>query len=113
MEMNEMAHDAVTTVLVEKIQRQATRIAALEAELRGASSASVHVMLGQLRARQANLLYVGTGHVDGFIREIADEFGSEVATSVSNSLFVLDNAPVSFGVRDALRSAIKQGLNRW
>lgn len=108
-----MANDAVAAVLVEKIQHQARRIAELEDELRVERGRSLHAMLGQLRARQAILLYVGTGHADDFIRQIAEEFGSEVASSVSNSLFVLDNAPVPASVRDALRSATKHGLDRW
>ncbi len=108
-----MATDAVAAALVEKIQHQARRIAELEEELRVARGASLHAMLGQLRARQAILLYVGTDHADAFMQEIAEKFGSEVASSVSNSLFVLDNAPVPASVRDALRSASKQGLDRW
>ena len=64
-----------------------------QAELERARQASVDTMLGQLRLREAVLLYVGRD-VDSFEQQIAENFGSDVARAVSNSLFVLDNVPV-------------------
>lgn len=105
-------NDVVLETLTEKIQRQDRFIAELQAELQQARQASVDAMLGQLRLREAVLLYVGQD-ADNFAQQIAEAFGSDVARAVSNSLFVLDNAPVSSEVRDAIRKATNQGMNRW
>lgn len=104
--------DVVLETLTEKIQQQDRFIAELQAELQRARQASVEVMLGQLRLREAVLLYVGQD-ADNFAQQIAKNFGSDVARAVSNSLFVLDNAPVSTEAREALRIATNHGLNRW
>ena len=101
---------AVRTALVEKIQRQDRFIAELQAELQQARQASVDAMLGQLRLREAVLLYVGQD-ADNFTQQIAETFGSDVARAVSNSLFVLDNAPVPPEVREAIRNATNHGVN--
>ncbi|MBV5676216.1 hypothetical protein [Zoogloea sp.] len=111
--MNSMTLDAVVeTALVEKIQRQDRFIAELQAELQRARQASVDAMLGQLRLREAVLLYVGQD-ADNFAQQIAEKFGSEVARAVSASLFVLNNAPVPSSTRDALRTACNHGMSRW
>ncbi|MBU9388251.1 hypothetical protein KTE71_12070 [Burkholderia multivorans] len=104
--------DVVIETLTEKIQRQDRFIAELQAELQRARQASVDAMLGQLRLREAVLLYVGQD-VDNFAQQIAENFGSDVARAVSNSLFVLDNAPVPSEVREAIRKATNHGMNRW
>jgi len=105
-------NDVVLETLTEKIQRQERFIAQLQADLEQARQASVDTMLGQLRLREAVLLYVGQD-ADNFAQQIAENFGSEVARAVSNSLFVLDNAPVPPEVRDAIRQATNHGMNRW
>lgn len=105
-------NEVVLETLTEKIQRQERFIAQLQAELQQARQASVDTMLGQLRLREAVLLYVGQD-ADNFAQQIAENFGSEVARAVSNSLFVLDNAPVPSEVRDAIRKATNRGMNRW
>lgn len=51
--------DVVIETLTEKIQRQDRFIAQLQADLEIARQASVDNMLGQLRLREAVLLYVG------------------------------------------------------
>lgn len=102
----------VEQVLTEKIQRQDRFIAELQAELQQTRQASVETMLGQLRLREAVLLYVGQD-ADNFTQQIAEKFGGEVARAVSGSLFVLDNAPVPPEVREAIRNATNHGLNRW
>lgn len=107
-----MTDTVVEAVLVEKIQRQDRFIAELQAELQRARKASVDAMLGQLRLREAVLLYVGQD-ADHFAQQIAENFGSEVARAVSASLFVLDNAPVSPEAREAIRKATNHGMNRW
>lgn len=104
--------DVVIETLTEKIQRQDRFIAELQAELQRARQASVDAMLGQLRLHEAVLLYVGQD-VDNFAQQIAENFGSDVARAVSNSLFVLDNAPVPSEVREAIRKATNHGMNRW
>ena len=104
--------DVVIETLTEKIQRQDRFIAQLQADLEIARQASVDNMLGQLRLREAVLLYVGQD-ADSFARQIAESFGGDVARAVSNSLFVLDNAPVSTEAREALRAATNHGMNRW
>lgn len=105
-------NDVVLGTLTEKIQRQDRFIAELQAELQRAREASVETMLGQLRLREAVLLYVGQD-ADNFAQQIAENFGSDVARAVSNSLFVLDNAPVPTEAREALRVATNHGMNRW
>ena len=105
-------NDVVLETLTEKIQRQERFIAQLQADLEQARQASVDTMLGQLRLREAVLLYVGQD-ADNFAQQIAENFGSDVARAVSNSLFVLDNAPVPPEVRDAIRQATNHGMNRW
>ena len=104
--------DVVIETLTEKIQRQDRFIAQLQADLEIARQASVNNMLGQLRLREAVLLYVGQD-ADSFARQIAESFGGDVARAVSNSLFVLDNAPVPTEAREALRAATNHGMNRW
>jgi len=69
-------------------------------------------MLRQLRLREAVLLYVGQD-VDNFVQKITENFGSEVARSVLDSLFVLDNAPVPPEMREAIRKAINHGMSKW
>lgn len=105
-------NDVVLETLTEKIQRQDRFIAELQAELQQARQASVDTMLGQFRLREAVLLYVGQDPGD-FGRQIVENFGSEVARAVSNSLFVLDNAPIPSEVRESLRKATNHGMNRW
>lgn len=104
--------DVVLETLTEKIQRQDRFIAQLQADLEQARQASVDRMLGQLRLREAVLLYVGQD-ADNFAQQIAENFGSEVARAVLNSLFVLDNAPVPPETRAALRKATNHGMDRW
>lgn len=105
-------NDVVLETLTEKIQRQERFIAQLQADLEQARQASVDTMLGQLRLREAVLLYVGQD-ADNFAQQIAENFGSEIARAVSASLFVLDNAPVQPEAREALRIATNHGMNRW
>ncbi|MCD5327898.1 hypothetical protein ACFFU8_09310 [Chromobacterium piscinae] len=107
-----MSNDVVLETLTEKIQRQDRYIVELQAKLLQARQAAVGNMLGQLRLREAVLLYVGQ-NADNFEREIAENFGREVAQEVSVSLFVLDNAPVSPEVRETFRKATNHGMNRW
>jgi hypothetical protein len=105
-------NDVVLETLTERIQRQDRFIAQLQADLEQARQASVGMMLGQLRLREAVLLYVGQD-ADDFAQQIAENFGSDVARAVSNSLFVLDNAQVSSEAREALRKATNHGMDRW
>ncbi len=105
-------NDVVLETLTEKVQRHERFIAQLQADLEAARQASVDSMLGQLRLREAVLLYVGQD-ADNFTRQIAENFGGDVARAVSNSLFVLDNAPVPSEVRESIRKATNHGMNRW
>lgn len=107
-----VTNDVVLETLTEKIQRQDRFIAQLQADLEQARQASVEMMLGQLRLREAVLLYVGHD-ADNFAQQIAENFGGDVARAVSNSLFVLDNAPVPSEAREAIRKATNHGMNRW
>jgi hypothetical protein len=104
--------DVVLETLTEKIRRQDRLLAQLQADLEQAREASVERMLGQLRLREAVLLYVGQAP-DDFAKQIAENFGGDVARAVSNSLFVLDNAPVPSEVRESIRKATNHGMNRW
>lgn len=106
------ASDAFLNTLAEKIELQGQQIARLQAEVEIARKASVGQLLGQLRAREAILLYVGR-EAEAFAQDIAQVFGSDVANDVGNSLFVLDNAPIQTDVREAIRTAAKSGMNRW
>lgn len=105
-------NDEVLEALTEKIRRQERFIAQLQNDLERARQAAVDAMLGQLRLRGAVLLYVGQDSA-GFRQQLVETFGGEVARAVSNSLFVLDNAPVSHEVREAIRAATNHGMNRW
>ena len=105
-------NDVVLETLTEKIQRQERFIAQLQADLEQARRASVDTMLVQLRLREAVLLYVGQD-ADNFAQQIAENFGSDIARAVSNSMFVLDNAPVCSEAREAIRKASNRGMNRW
>lgn len=104
--------DVLLEALAEKIQCQDRFIKGLQAELQLARQSSIDVMLGQLRLREAVLLYVGQD-ADNFVRKIAENFGSEIAQAVELSVFVLDNAPVLPEVREALRVAANHGMNKW
>lgn len=106
------SNDVVLETLTEKIQRQEQFIAQLQADLEHARQASVDTMLGQLRLREAVLLYVGQD-ADNFAQQIAENFGADVARAVSSSLSVLDNAPVPPEAREAIRRATNRGMNRW
>ena len=105
-------NEVVLETLTEKIQRQQRFIAQLQSDLEQARQSSVDTMLGQLRLREAVLLYAGQD-ADNFAQQIAENFSSEVARAVSSSLFVLDNAPVPSEAREALRTATNHGMNRW
>ena len=63
-------NELVLETLTEKIQRQERFITQLQADLEIARLASVDNMLGQLRLREAVLLYVGQD-ADSFARQIA------------------------------------------
>lgn len=110
--VSDSTNEVVLETLTEKIQRQERLIAQLQADLQQARQASVDTMLRQLRLREAVLLYVGNDGAN-FAQQIAENFSSEVAQAVSNSLFVLDNAPVSSEVRESVRKATSHGMNRW
>lgn len=105
-------NEVVLETLTEKIQRQERFIAQLQADVEEARQASVDRMLGQLRLREAVLLYVGQD-ADNFAQQLAENFGSDIAQAVSNSLFVLNNAPVSSEARESIRKATNHGMNRW
>lgn len=107
-----LKNDVVAETLVERIQRQQRLIDELRSELQDVREASVVTMLGQLRLREALLLYVGQD-TDTFVKQLAENFGSDIARAVSNSLFVLENAPVSRECREAIRQAANHGMNRW
>lgn len=100
------------TALVEKIQRLERFAAELQVELQRARQASVETVLGQLRLREAVLLYVGQD-ADSFAQQLAENFDSDVARAVLASLFVLDNAPVPAEACEALRIACNHGMSRW
>ena len=110
--MNQRDTDVVVDTLTRRVQEQDRTIAELLVELQLAQQASIDNMLGQLRLREAVLLYVGRD-VDGLATQLTEKFGSEVARAVLNSLFVLDNAPVTTEVREAVRKATNRGMNRW
>lgn len=106
-------NDVVIATLTARIQRQDHFIAELQGELQRAREASVERMLGQLRQREAVLLYVGHD-VEKLIGDLDTEFrGHDAVRVVSNSLFVLDNAPVPSEMREAIRKAANHGMNRW
>ena len=109
---SEIANAVVETALIEKIQRLEQFVVQLQTELQRAREVSVDTMLGQLRLREAVLLYVGRD-AKSFTQQIAETFGSDVARAVSNSLFVLDNAPVPSEAREAIRKATNHGMDRW
>jgi len=67
-------NEVVLETLTETIQRQERFIAQLQADLEQARQASVDTMLGQLRLREAVLLYVGQD-ADNFAQQIAENFG--------------------------------------
>lgn len=98
--------------LIEKIRGQDRLISLLQDDLERSRQASVNTMLGQLRLREAVLLYVGQD-ADSFAQQLTENFGSDVARAVTNSLFVLNNAPVPPEAREAFRKATNHGMNRW
>lgn len=104
--------DVILESLAQRIRRQDRLIEQLQADLDQARKASVDVMLGQLRLREAVLLYVGRD-ADNLVQQLSEAFGSEIARAVLNSVFVLDNAPVTGEVREAMRKATYHGMNRW
>lgn len=106
------SNDVALEALVEKIQLQDRHIAQLQADLKQARQNSVTGLLGQLRMREALLLYVGQD-AENFAQQITENFGSDVARAVSNSLFVLNNAPVPEEVCEAIRTATNHGMSRW
>lgn len=106
------ANATALEALAEKVRRQERHIEELDAALRTARQASVHEMLGQLRLREALLLYVGRD-ADVFMQQLGEAFGEDIARSVSSSLFVLDNAPLPREIREAIRGAADHGMNRW
>lgn len=105
-------NDAVLGALGDTIRRQERIITQLQADLEEARQGAAGRVLGQLRLREAVLLYVGQD-ADNFAQQLAEALGIEVARAVSASLFVLDNAPVSVEVRETIRKATNRGMNRW
>ena len=110
--MSEPANAIVERTLTETVQRQERLIQQLTEELRQARNVSPRTLLGQLRLRETILLYVGN---DGMklTADLTECFGHDAMRDVSNYLFVLDNAPVSADVKDAIRKATNHGMNRW
>lgn len=107
-----MNQEMVIKTLTDKIEQQERTIADLRVELERVRQASIDTMLGQLRLREAVLLYIGQD-TDCFAKTIAELFGKDAAWAVMTSLFVLDNAPVEPNVREAMRIAANHGMNRW
>jgi len=99
-------------VEVELVEGSPGAIRQLQDDLERTRQASVNTMLGQLRLREAVLLYVGQD-ADSFAQQLTENFGSDVARAVTNSLFVLNNAPVPPEAREAFRKATNHGMNRW
>lgn len=103
---------SVEEVLIELIQKLERQVALLEVELEGARSTSVESMLGELRMREAILLYVGES-TDQFVQSIEEALGSKAALKILQFIFFLDRAPVNPNVRQALREACNHGMSKW
>lgn len=71
---SEIANAVVETALIEKIQRLEQFVVQLRTELQRAREVSVDTMLGQLRLREAVLLYVGRD-AKSFRQQIAGAYG--------------------------------------
>jgi hypothetical protein len=108
-----MIEEVTTTALVEKIQRLERFVAELQDELQRTRAATLEVMLGPLRLREAVLLYVGTQDADRFSEQLHREYGSEVANQVLHHLFVLNNAPLPEEQRESFRAVFDHGMSRW
>lgn len=106
-------NEVTERILVETIERLETRVKQLESALRASESVSLDAALGPLRLRQAILLFIGNGPADGFLEEVDQKMGAEIARALSNHLFVLDNAPLSPVHRDAVRAVFQGGMNRF
>lgn len=106
------ASDVILETLALRIHNQDRFIAKLLAERDRMQKASVENMLGALRKREAVLLFVGENAI-AFTEQIAQKYGKDIGLAVANSLFVLDNAPVSPDVREAFRKATNHGMNKW
>lgn len=113
--MSDSVNTAVLETMAEQIQQQKFIITQQQAELERLKRLSVEHVLGQLRLREALLLYVGDD-ASTFSEQLAQAFGSEgqdIVRAVSNQLFILDRAPVSPDVREAIRKAVNYGMSRW
>ena len=108
-----MTDTIVEAALVEKIRRLERFVAELQDELQRTRAATLDAMLGQLRLREAVLLYVGTEDAARFSERLHCEFGSEVANQTLRHLFVLNNAPLPEGQRESLRAVFDHGMSRW
>jgi hypothetical protein len=108
-----MTNEVVERVLAEKIEHLEKRVKQLESALREAESITLESTLGPLRAREAILLYVGHGTADDCYVEVAAGMGVKVARAASQHLFVLNNAPLHSGEREALREVFKGGMSRF
>lgn len=100
--------------ITERIQRLEATIARLQEELAQAEAGAVMAgVMGELRARAAILLYVGTKTPDALRQEFMEAFGVNVAQQAMRHLFYLNNAPVSPLVLNEMRTAFDGGMSRW
>ncbi len=98
--------------LTAQIRDQESELGWLKNRLNEALQASAESVIGQLRLREAVLLYVGND-LGKLEREIAKNYGSETAQAVLRHVFDLDRAPLTQEQRDAIRVAIDHGCCRW
>ena len=65
------------------------------------------------RLRGLILLYIGKKDLNAFSKEVESLVGERSAEPILDSLFMLENIPVSQDVKDALRTMTACGLNRF
>lgn len=107
-----MSDDSVMMVslkaLTEKIERQDAHIDQLQAELQRAREASAASVLGQLRLREAVLVYLGADPA-ALEHQLSRTLGSAVTQDALRHLVLLDDAPAA---REELRRLINGGVTR-
>ena len=98
------------TVLVEKINQLDNEVLRLREALHQSKKDSLSA-LGAMRLHGAILLSLG--NTAELLNWVKQSFGDEAVKSITNNLFVLDNAPMPESLIQKIKTATDNGMTRW
>ncbi len=107
--------EAAIATLSEKIHHQNNLIKTQQEELAAKDKFpdSLDSGLSRLRRHGAILLYLGSESLDTLVQNSIKNNDPEMIAILSRHLFMLDQSPLSPEVRDEIRNAAENGMNKW